>query len=273
MSKREANGERRYLVPGLVRGIRILQLFGRDREAVAASEIGEELGIPRATVFRLTRTLEHLGMIEKVKHGQAFRLGIGVLGLGFEYLSGLGPVELGRPIVDAIAEATGLSSHLVLRDGTQVVVVHKAEGKSAFSGTLTVGSRLPAHATVLGRMTLLDLPRNELDALNPDPAQPAFSEQTPRTVAELAALLAADRARGYAISDSFFENGISAVAAPVRDQDGRSICALNATILGAASAFTRLDDVVAAVCAGAERLSAALNYAPATAAHEVEHAG
>src|SRR3546814_4652942 len=58
---------------------------------------------------------------------------------------------------------------------------------------------------------------------------PRFSEQTPTTLADLKAVLAGDRERGYAVSQSFFERGVSSVAAPVRDGMGHIVAVINIT--------------------------------------------
>ncbi len=262
MSNDLDSGQERYLVPGLVRGIRILRLFRSDRPVISAPEMAQELNIPRSTVFRLAQTLEFLGLLEKVEHGQSYRLGVSLLSLGFEFLASLDIAELGRPIADALADRTGLSSHVVIRDGTDVVVVYKAAGRSAFTGALTPGARLPAHATVLGRVILADMPDGELDALYGGKALEASSDKTPVRLDDLKKLLAEDRTRGYAVSDSFFEQGISAIAAPVRDHTGRAIGAINTTILGAADAREDLDALIVQVCDSADQLSRSLNFRP-----------
>ncbi|MCP4327927.1 MAG: IclR family transcriptional regulator [Alphaproteobacteria bacterium] len=251
----------RYVIPAVVRAVEILRLFSADRRLVTAPEMAQELDIPRSTVFRLAQTLESLGILEREKGGHAYRLGIGVLRIGFEYLASLDLTEIARPFLESLRDATGLSAHLVVRDGDEVVVVLKAVGMSAFSGSLNVGARLPAHATVLGRVLLADLEPEDLRVLYGDRVErlPVYTKQTPHTVEELEAVLAEDRTRGYAVSESFFESGISAVAAPVRDERGGVVAAINLTVPSAASIT---DDLVARVRETADEISGALNYRP-----------
>ena len=152
MSPRERTSrqgdEARYLVPGLARGLEILRLFSRERRAIAPPEMAKELGIPRSTVFRLVQTLEQMGFLERTEGGHAYRLGVAVLGLGFEYLASLEITELARPVLEQLRDDTGLTTHLVIRDGRDVVIVFKAVGRSRFTSSVNVGTRLPAHATV-----------------------------------------------------------------------------------------------------------------------------
>mgnify|MGYP001371170055 CR=1 FL=1 len=66
---------KRYIVPGLRRGLQILRVFDRQRTQLGAPEIARELGIPRSTVFRLMQTLEFMGLLEKVDYSKRFRSG------------------------------------------------------------------------------------------------------------------------------------------------------------------------------------------------------
>lgn len=258
--------ENRYLVPALERGIRLLQLYRRDRAEIAAPDIARELALPRSTVFRLLQTLEYLGCVEKAESG-AYRLGPGVLRLGFEYLASLEVTDMARPVVERLRDETGCSAQLVIRDGREVVIVLKAAGAGTFASHVSVGTRLPAHATILGRTLLCALPDAELVRLYPEAKLPQASPRAPRTLGDLRKLLREDHARGYAVSESFFEQGISAVAAPVRDFGGGIVAAVSLTVqkpnLEPREYRERL---VQQVLGAAAEISERLNYRPAAAA-------
>ena len=227
--RRLSDSPQRYIVPGLERGLKILRKFNRDRTEISAPIVAKELGIPRSTVFRLMQTLDHMGFIEKVKNSGNYRLGIGVLSLGFEFLASLEITEIARPILEKLRDDTGFSSHLVIRDGWDVVFVIKATAKSTFSSAINIGTRLPAHGTVLGRMLLADLSDEELDVIYASDKLPQFSDQTPATLGKLKEILERDRKHGYAISEAYFESGIGAIAAQIRDNSKRVIAAINVT--------------------------------------------
>lgn len=260
MSAQSKNSEEKYLVPGLVRGIDILRLFSRERRLLSAPEMAAELGIPRSTVFRLVQTLEHLRLLEREPGSGDYRMGMGILGLGFEYLASLELPELARPVLERLSGRTGYHSHLVVRDGVEIIVVLRLAGTSTFASSLSVGTRLPAHGTVLGRVILADLDGPALAAVYGQGDLPSFSDQTPRTLADLQSLLAQDRSRGYAVSDGFFETGISAVAAPVRDASGGVIAGLNVTVPGAMAKGEDLRKTIAAVVDAAWEISGLLDH-------------
>src|SRR5690606_22056185 len=142
----------RYSVPGLERGLRILAEFTSETPTLTAPELARRLGVPRTTVFRLLVTLEALGFVERARNGREYQLGTAVLKLGFEYLASLALTELSRPILEDLRNTFNYSANLAIRDGREVVYVQKVAAESLFSSSVHIGTRLPAHATVLGRM-------------------------------------------------------------------------------------------------------------------------
>jgi DNA-binding IclR family transcriptional regulator len=245
----------RYIVPALARGIEVLELLAEARAPMAPSDMARALGIPRSTVFRLLQTLEAYGLIGRTDHGNAFRLSAGVTRLGFAWLGSLDVTEAGRGPLDGLRDRTGHSCHLAVRDGADGVVVLRAPGKGALTGSFSVGTRVPTHASVLGRMLLTDLSDAELHAVFPAEPLRAYSPQTPTTLSALRVRIAEDRARGHGVSEGYFESGVSAVAAPVRDATGRVVASINATLFGGA----RINDaLVAEVKRAAAEISRAL---------------
>ncbi|MGH7034191.1 MAG: IclR family transcriptional regulator [Stellaceae bacterium] len=224
----------RVAVPGLERGLNILQLFKRSRPHITPPAMARELGIPRSTVHRLAVTLEALGFLQRVDGTGAFALGPAVLTIGYEYLASLDIVQLSNPILARLHNETKLSTHLAVRHGTEIVYLSRHTQRATAISNVTVGTSLPAHATVMGRMMLADLSPAELRALYGKGPLPAYTDQTPTSLTALEALLIEDRQRGYAISTAFFERGVTAVAAPIRDRTGRVVAVINVTVVDAA---------------------------------------
>jgi DNA-binding IclR family transcriptional regulator len=219
----------RYIVPALAQGLQVLSLFTRERTRLSAPEVAQMLGLSRTTVFRLLHTLVATGYLRKEDDERHYSPGPAMLGSGFSYLASLDFVEVAQPVLQKLRDDTGLSAHLAIRDGREIVYVARYAAKTTVRSSVTIGTRFPVHATIMGRMMLLDASDAELDAMYPEKKLPQFSEQTPATLGELRELLREDRKRGYAASQSFFERGVSSVAAPVRDAGGTIIGAVNVT--------------------------------------------
>ncbi|MGF6572101.1 transcriptional regulator, IclR family [Paraburkholderia fungorum] len=261
----ESSGGSTYLVPGLERGLRILAEFSAREPVLGAPELSKRIGIPRTTTFRLLQTLEALGFLERVNGDRHFRLSVAVLRLGFEYLSSLELTDVGTPILEQLRDATGLSSHLLIRDQRDVVFVAKAQTHEPMFSSVKVhvGTRLPAHATVHGQVLMGDLSFDELRQLYPEPQLERFTERTPATVDELSERVRESALLGYALSEASFERGISVVSAPVRDQSGKIVAALTVTIprsdIGEAE---EREPLIVQVCQAALDLSERLSYRP-----------
>jgi DNA-binding IclR family transcriptional regulator len=254
----------RYNVPGLERGLRILQLFSHTKRVWTAAEMARALGIPRSTAFRLVQTLEQLGFLERTN--DVYHIGPAVLRLGFEYIASLELTDMARPVIERLRDDAGYSAQLVIRDRRDVVVVIKATAQSMFNSNFTVGTRLPAHATVLGRILLSEVEDSELAELYPGSELPKASTRSPKTLPALKKLLQGDRARGYALSESFFEQGISAIAAPIRDESGKVVAALSLTInQSTLDPADKRDRLIKRVLAGAAEISRKLCYRPSEA--------
>lgn len=258
------HAENRYLVPGLERGLRVLGEFTRDTRTLSAPELARRLRLPRSTIFRLLATLESLGFVER--SGNDYRLGLAMLRLGFEYLASLELTELGQPLLERLCDDTRLPCNLVVRDGRSIVYVAKVVPPTPLTSSVHVGTRLPAHATVLGRILLGDTSLDELRRLYPEKRLEAFSGNTPKTVSELFEMARVDRERGYALGEGFFEASISTIAAPVHDHTDRIVAALGITIASPHIDPSRVEALVRAVRASADELSRLLDHRPAAEA-------
>ncbi|MET0962745.1 MAG: IclR family transcriptional regulator [Noviherbaspirillum sp.] len=221
-----AEGER-YIVPALRRGLAVLRLFSRQRRVVTLPEIVRELGVPRATAFRLAHTLEADGYLQRTPHSNAFQLGLNVLSLGFEYLGSLDLLDIARPVLEDLRDRLDLSVHMGVRDGTDVVYVVSLPSQHRLRSNVSVGTRSPAHANSIGRATLFDLPVEELRKLYRGVRMERYSEQTPTTVDALHKQLEQERRRGYVSWRSAIIPGIATVSAPIRDQEGRIVAGIN----------------------------------------------
>ncbi|AZG09855.1 IclR family transcriptional regulator [Pigmentiphaga sp. H8] len=260
----------KYVVPGLERGLRVLCEVGQAQGAMNAPELARRLGVPRTTVFRLLATLERMGFIHRADNGRDYFLGMAVLRLGFEYLASLELTQLGAPLLERVRNEFNLSCHLVVRDGADIVYVAKAAANTPLASSVNVGTRLPAHATVLGRVLMADMSLDELRELYPQGTLPIVNAFTPRSVEQLHALLAEDRRRPYLLHEGFFESGISTLAAPVREQGGAIAAALGVAMPAVPLEAGRLERLADSVCESAAELSSLLNYRGQDAAYGLD---
>lgn len=252
----------RYTVPGLARGLQLLMQFNREERELSGAELSRRMGLPRASVFRMLFTLEQSGFLERCPDGVSYKLGLSVLRLGFELLASMELTEVGRPVIEDLRDLCGFSAHLVVRDAREVVFIAKAAGSNAMFHSIQVGARLPAHATVLGRALLSDIDFKELSALYPETTLPAYTPKTPTTLKDLKTLIEQDRERGYGVSMGGYETGISTIAAPVFNEQGRVACAISISVPSQRIEDEALMPLVDKVKAAAAQMTERLSHLP-----------
>ena len=246
----------------LYRGLELLGQFSRDAPQHSGADLARMLALPRASVFRMLHTLEKSGFVERVGDSAQYKLSLGVLRLGFEYLASMELTEHGRPVIDALRDASSYSAHIVVRDQQEVVFVAKAIGKNTQFHAIQVGARLPAHATVLGRQLLSCMTLAELNKLYPEPSLKSYTAKTPTTVVQLKALLDIDRRNGYGVSQGGFETGISTIAAPVMNDRLEVIAAVSIAVPAQHLDSKILDTLVPLVKEAAKTLTDRLSHLP-----------
>lgn len=261
----DSEGGNTYSVPPVHRAFTLLRHIASGGRCRNASATARDLGINRTTLIRLLHTLEAERMIESDDDGLSWQLGPGMIVLAADALKSRDVVRVARPVMARLTHELGLSSHLGVLDGREIIYLLRETPNSHLVSNVREGSRLPAHATTVGRVLLgYQLP-DALERLYADVPLAKATEKTSTTLDTLRAQIATDRAQGFAWSAGNFERGIGSCAAPIFDHQGRTIAAVNVT--GPEANFT-LDTPQAArieiaVKAAAAEISAALGYSGA----------
>ena len=195
--------------------------FDRDHAELTLSEVAAATGVTRATARRFLLTLVRLGYVRT--DGRFFSLTPRVLELGYAYLSSLSLPEVAEPHLEALVAEVNESSSVSVLDGDDVVYVARVPVSRIMTVAISVGTRFPAYATSMGRVLLAGLSRTELEAYLAMVTLERLTARTVATVGGLRAELAKVRSQGFALVDQELEEGLRAVAAPIRDRSGRVV--------------------------------------------------
>lgn len=221
----ESNHDDRYLVPGLVRGLAILKLFDQDHQEMTISEIAEKLDINRSSAFRLIHTLEFCGYLRKMSQ-KNYSLNSHVMELGFNSLSKSSMTDLAAPLMRELRDKIKIAVHLSILENTDIVFVSNVQSIGPFTSNLQIGTRWPAHATVIGQFILADLSEAEVTKRYENFDQwIAYSERTPTNLTALRQRLAEVRQQKSMISWGHFNADMAACAAPIFNQSNQSVVA------------------------------------------------
>lgn len=218
-------GRPREYIQSLERGLAIIRAFGEHAPAQTVSELAATTGLTRATARRFLITLMELGYVDS--DGRIFTLTPKVLELGYSFLSGLGFPDVALPHLERLVAEVDEGSEASVLDGGEIVYVARVPSSSVMTLAVNVGGRMPAHATAMGKVLLAALPDADLEAYL---ARAELKAYLPRTVTDAGTLrqqLQQVRADGYALVDQELEEGLVAVAAPVRDRADKTVGAIN----------------------------------------------
>lgn len=212
-------------VQSFARGLQVIRSFDAARAAQSLSEVAAQTGLTRAAARRILLTLEGLGYVQS--EGRRFRLTPRILDLGFAYLSSQPLWHLAEPVMQHLAAEVQESCSMAVLDGTEIVYLLRVPARRIMSINLGVGSRLPAYCTSMGRVLLGGLGAEERrNALGRGalPARTAATLTEPQAVLDQINLA---REQGWCLVADELEQGLTSLAAPVLDRQGRVAAALN----------------------------------------------
>lgn len=212
-------------VQSFARGLEVIRSFSAQTPAQTLSEVAARAQLTRAGARRILLTLLALGYVDF--DGKLYRLTPRILDLGYAYLSSMPIWELAQPVMERLSDQVGESCSAAVLEGSDIVYVLRVHTHKIVALTLSVGTRLPAYCTSMGRVLLAALPDDEvLRRLRAAPPA-ARTRHTVTDVETLMARVRQVRQQGWAMVSEELEEGLISLAAPVHDRQGRVIAALN----------------------------------------------
>jgi IclR family pca regulon transcriptional regulator len=212
-------------VQSFARGLAVIRAFNAERPEQTLTDVAAATGLTRAGARRILLTLQTLGYVEA--EGRLFRLTPKILDLGFAYLTSMPFWNLAEPVMEELSAKVHESCSAAVLDRTEIVYVLRVPTHKIMTINLSIGSRLPAYCTSMGRVLLAALDDDTLEAtLNSAPLY-AHTSRTVTDKEELKKVIAQVRRQGWAIVDQELEGGLISLSAPIRNRQGRVIAAMN----------------------------------------------
>jgi len=219
--------DKRYMVPGLSRGLALLQLFSRAKPHQKMTELAAASGLSRSATYRLVYTLEKEGFLRRDQSGYLYSVTSKVLTLGFEYIFSQPLTETAEDILRELSDLTKAGAHLITLDGWHCVYLARVVPPVLLIANLQVGTRLPAHLTASGRVLLAYQEKEALRSIYKLLVRECVDQPIPERFEDLQQIADKDRRQGYVLSRSRFDPSVSSLACPVFGRDGRVAAAIN----------------------------------------------
>ncbi|MFF9896450.1 IclR family transcriptional regulator C-terminal domain-containing protein [Streptomyces longispororuber] len=263
----------------LERGLAVLHAMAAHPSArMRRSDLTAATGLLRSPVDRIIATLLRLGHVRA--DGRDVSLTPRVMELGNAYLASCGLVDALEPYVVELADGLDESVSLAVPDRDGARLVTQAVRRRAMYLAFHVGDLLPADRSAAGVVlaggwgeakfrTWRARPHEDpLGAGSPavPPRDAALAQDGPERC--LRSRTAAARRAGWALDEEWIEPGLLALAAPVRNPDGRIMAAVS--VLTHTSRHSAADfpgHALPRLQAAVGRMETALHRAPRPAGH------
>ena len=246
------------LVQSVDRALAVLEILGARGE-VGVTEIAAELGVHKSTAFRLVTVLESRDFVEQLVDRGKYRLGFGIVRLAGATAAQMDLTREGRRTCEELAVDLGETVNIAIMDDNRVVNISQVRGTGSITSYNWVGQATPLHATSSGKVLLAFAPEPLRKAvLSGD--LPRFTDSTLTDPDALDRQLAMIESRGWAATAEEYELGLNAVAAPVRDAEGRVVAAVSVSGPSFRLVPESFEDVASHVVAAADGLSRRLGY-------------
>ncbi|MGH3088742.1 MAG: IclR family transcriptional regulator [Rubrobacteraceae bacterium] len=216
--------------------LRVLELFSGERPERGVTDIAAQIGVSKASIYRVLATLERRRFVVQNPSSGRYRLGPRLGQIGQLSLAGLNlPVEA-RPFMEELRDYTGEEVHLAILDGGEAIYIAKVEGMQPVQVVSRIGDRSPAHCVSTGKMLLAYAGERAIEGML-EGGLVCYTDRTHATPGSLLGELEDIRRKGYAVNWGEWRNEVRGVAAPILDSTHQVVASM-----GICSPASRLDE-------------------------------
>ncbi|MBO8141776.1 MAG: IclR family transcriptional regulator [Firmicutes bacterium] len=231
-----------------------------EQGSARVTDLAEDLGLDKATVSRLGKSLIRWGLLEQDPDSRALRLGPGTAWLGARYLGRQEIRTVARELLVGLSQRTGRSVALVMLSGDEAILIDRVDGTHWLGVQAEIGQRMPLTYRASCKAMLAHLPRDQIQRILDNAAETSPSGRPIRRD-EREAELETIRRRGYAVSREEVDKGVTGIGAPIFDAEGKVIAAIS--VATATLTVQREEEelrLAKAVCETAKAISKKLGF-------------
>jgi DNA-binding IclR family transcriptional regulator len=239
----------------------VLELFVTTRRSLSHSEIAGELNIPKSSLTQLLRNLENRGYLTFTPGANTYSPGPAIAKLAASLRVSFDIASIAQPIIDMVAKRVQETTSVSVLRGTEVERVATANAiQRPLRYWMTVGERMPLHATSAGKAIMAFLPAKDRDEII---ASLPLSKTTSKTIGSIAAFRSelkrtADERVAY--SNEEFELGVFGISVPILDAKQRPVASLGVVFPSVRDTAAHRDAILKALRDGGRRLEDEVNH-------------
>ncbi|MCL2496575.1 MAG: IclR family transcriptional regulator, partial [Clostridiales bacterium] len=225
-------------VQSVVRAIQLLQVLADESRELSLTEIADKLGWPKSTAHGILATLLDYRFVDQSPTNGRYRLGIRLFEFGHKVAQNWDIRQIALPVMHKLNSRFGEMVQLATEDSGEVLYIEKVDSTHIIRTVSETGARLPMHCSALGKALLAYRNPAEVKRILNKSGMRRMTGNTITDTASMDIELAKIRKQGYAIDNRETLEGLSCVAAPIRDKCGDiryaiSVCCLAEQLKGA----------------------------------------
>lgn len=213
-------------IQSIQRAVAILRSFTEAEPELGVTTLSRRLDLHKSTVSRILSTLQQEDLVFQNPETGKYSLGLGLVGLAGVALGQLNVRGMAQPYLNQLAQVSQETINVTVLEGGECVNIERVASPQPLRYVGWIGRRTPLHCTAAGKLFLAHMTPAARDAILPHP----LVKYTEKTIVEPRALeqsLAIVCRQGYATVHEEFEEGFSALAAPVLNYAGQAIAAIS----------------------------------------------
>jgi len=223
-------------VQSLTRGLSILEALAKAEGGLTLTDLAHRVQLPPSTTHRLLGTMERMGYVHQDGDLGLWRVGLQAFTVGSTFLANRDFVAQSHSYMRRLMEQAGETANLAILDGTEAVFVAQVQCHEMMRTLVRLGSRVPLHASGVGKAIFAALPDEQIDALIKVVGLPRITDNTIVAPETMWAALRVIRQRGYSFDDEEHARATRCVGAAIYDEHADALGAMS--IAGPVSRLT-----------------------------------
>src|ERR1700693_3118688 len=214
-------------VQSLTRGLSILEALAETEGGLTLTDVAQRVQLPPSTAHRLLSTLQRMGYVYQAGDLGLWYVGLQAFTVGSTFLANRDFVAQSHAYMRRLMEQAGETANLAILDGTEAVFIAQVQCHEMMRTLVKLGSRVPLHASGVGKAIFAALPDEQIDAILKVIGLPRITENTIVAPETMWAALRVIRQRGYSFDDEEHARSTRCVGAAVYDEHAEPLGAIS----------------------------------------------
>lgn len=220
------------IINSVDRALEILLTIYENNREMGISELSEQLGIYKSTVFRTLKTLEERGFVRQNPATKNYWFGMRIYAIGLSIREKMHLQDVIAPYTKKLYEQCHEIVNVSILENPSgdfhhSIIIHKEiSDKNILFVNQPLGSSTPCYCSSVGKCLLAFTKDLDFSIYKTKPME-QYNERTIGSYDALMKSLDEVRSKGYALDDEEREAGLTCIGAPIIGRDGNAVAAIS----------------------------------------------